>query len=218
MYTVYCHTCPNGKKYIGITSCHPVEKRWGASGILYKEQLFYSAIQEFGWNNIKHEVITDGLTKEQAEKMEEALIKEYKCLDRNHGYNVAYKSVIHTHTEETKQKMSKTRKGQKHSDEHNKAVAEALRGKKLSKEHIEHVRLSHIGYKMPKEQKEKISKSCTNKGIKKVSQYSLKGEYIRTFQSMKDALKSVNGKTISNISSCCTGRRKNAYGYIWKYA
>ena len=217
MFKVYCHTCPNGKRYIGITSCS-VKKRWGSNGILYKEQLFYSAIQEFGWDNIKHEILFDGLTKEQAEEIETELIKKYKCLDRNYGYNVAYKGVIHTHTDETRQKMSRTRKGRTPSETNRKALSKALTGKKMSAEHIEHLRTSHIGYVMPKEQKEKISKSCMNKRIKKVSQYSLGGEYIRTFQSMKDALESVNGKTVSNISSCCTGRRDKAYGYIWKYA
>ena len=47
-------------------------------------------------------------------------------------------------------------------------------------------------------------------------QFSLKGEYIQTFDSMGDALKEVNGKSVGNISSCCSGKKKNAYGYLWK--
>jgi hypothetical protein len=33
-----------------------------------------------------------------------------------------------------------------------------------------------------------------------------------------EAVTAVNGKSSSNISSCCKGKKKSAYGYIWKYA
>jgi predicted GIY-YIG superfamily endonuclease len=67
-YCVYCHDFPNGKKYIGITS--DVEKRW-RNGKGYETQgKIANAIKHFGWNNIKHEVLIDGLTQEQAEKIE----------------------------------------------------------------------------------------------------------------------------------------------------
>lgn len=47
-------------------------------------------------------------------------------------------------------------------------------------------------------------------------QFSLSGEYIQTFDSIGDALREVNGKSVGNISSCCSGKKKNAYGYLWK--
>lgn len=52
---------------------------------------------------------------------------------------------------------------------------------------------------------------------KPVEQYTLDGEYIKTFESRKAAAKElgVNG---THISSVCTGQRKAAYGYIWRYA
>lgn len=87
MYTVYKHTCPNGKVYIGITKQKP-ERRWGAHGCGYKEnEYFYRAIQKYGWENIKHEIIAEGLTEEEADIMEIDLISKYRANDRSCGYN-----------------------------------------------------------------------------------------------------------------------------------
>lgn len=50
---------------------------------------------------------------------------------------------------------------------------------------------------------------------KKVSQYDLQGNFIKTFDSIKEAQKETN---ISSISTCCRGICKTAGGYIWRYA
>jgi hypothetical protein len=51
---------------------------------------------------------------------------------------------------------------------------------------------------------------------KKVDQYTLDGEYIRTFDSLKEAwLKT--GATIGGIGHVCKGLQKSAGGYLWKY-
>jgi group I intron endonuclease len=65
-------------------------------------------------------------------------------------------------------------------------------------------------------EEDSIDESHTwNNGIK-VAQYSLSGELISIFQSLKEAEKKigVNSKT---ISLCCKGKRKTVGGYIWKY-
>ena len=51
---------------------------------------------------------------------------------------------------------------------------------------------------------------------KKVKQYDLKGNYIKTFNSVVEASKEVNVYK-SNISSCCKGKLKTSAGYEWKY-
>lgn len=71
MYYVYKHTCPNKKVYIGITGCTP-EFRW-QGGYGYKENgKFFKDILYYGWSNIKHEILAEGLTKEEALNMESA--------------------------------------------------------------------------------------------------------------------------------------------------
>lgn len=217
MYTVYKHTCPNGKIYIGITSLD-VKTRWGKNGSLYKNMLFGKAIQKYGWDNIKHEILYEGLSKPEAELKEIELISKYKSNCKDFGYNIESGGYVNRHTQQTRDKMSKTRKNKPLSEQHKKSLSMSRKGINFSDEHIENLRKSHMGYIMPQTQKDKISKNCIDKGVKKVVQLSLNGDYIATFNSLKDALKSVNGKTSSNISSCCRGNRKNAYGYKWKYA
>ena len=57
-YTVYMHTVPNGLVYIGITRQTPPERRWGRAGRKYRNNpSFWAAIQQYGWSNIKHEVL-----------------------------------------------------------------------------------------------------------------------------------------------------------------
>lgn len=95
MYTVYKHTAPNGKVYIGITKQRP-ERRWGKGGRGYKENdYFYRAIQKYGWDNFKHEIIAENLTEEEAGLMEIDLISQHRSVDRSCGYNRHAGGVIH---------------------------------------------------------------------------------------------------------------------------
>ena len=56
---------------------------------------------------------------------------------------------------------------------------------------------------------ERISKS--------VIQYSLYGEFIKEWPSIIQIERDL-GFSPGNISQCCNGKRKSAYGYIWKFA
>ena len=88
-FYVYKHTCPNEKIYIGITKQQPI-KRWGYNGYGYrKNTLFYRAIQKYGWSNIKHEILYENLSKEEAEQKEIELIEKYKSNQPKYGYNIA---------------------------------------------------------------------------------------------------------------------------------
>ena len=88
-YCVYCHTNRvNGKKYVGITSRRP-EARWGKNGICYKHSShFYNAIQKFGWDNFEHNVLFEGMSREEAENKEIELIAEWNLGNKKFGYNL----------------------------------------------------------------------------------------------------------------------------------
>lgn len=52
----------------------------------------------------------------------------------------------------------------------------------------------------------------------KVKQFTLSGEYVKTWGSIKEAEEFLNiCGAEPNIVSCCQGKRKRAYGYIWRY-
>lgn len=73
---------------------------------------------------------------------------------------------------------------------------------------------NRINYrKMPiKEAFEKNTNRC-----KKVKQYDLQGNHIRTWKSMNEAAETI-GINSNSICTCCKGKRKTAGGYIWRYA
>lgn len=123
-FYVYKHTCPNEKIYIGITKQQPI-KRWGYNGYGYrKNALFYRAIKKYGWSNIKHEILYESLSKEEAEQKEIELIQKYKSNQPQYGYNVANGgNTTGTVSEATKKKISKTLKGFEFSDERRKNIS-----------------------------------------------------------------------------------------------
>ena len=84
-FHVYIHTCPNGKRYVGLTRNKP-EVRW-QKGIGYLGSLFGNAIKKYGWSSIQHEVI-DVDTEEEMKYLERYLIAFYKTQDRRYGYNI----------------------------------------------------------------------------------------------------------------------------------
>lgn len=51
---------------------------------------------------------------------------------------------------------------------------------------------------------------------KLIHQYDPNGNYLRTFNSIKEAAEFVGGKN-NSISAAARGEHKTAYGYIWKY-
>lgn len=85
---VYKHVFPNGKVYFGYTSYKNPKQRWGKNGNGYKNQPVYDAIKHFGWDNIKHEIIAEGIsTIAEAKMLEKKLINEHYSNDINFGYN-----------------------------------------------------------------------------------------------------------------------------------
>ena len=77
IYTVYKHIFPNKKEYIGITSQIP-EDRW-KDGRGYKNNTeMYSAILQYGWNQIKHEILFTGLSYNEAREIELKMIADLK--------------------------------------------------------------------------------------------------------------------------------------------
>lgn len=110
-YKVYKHTFPNGKVYIGITSKKNVKERWGENGKYYKSQFVYRAIQKYGWENIRHDILFENLTKEQAEQKEIELIALYESNKSNKGYNIQNGGNTQgTMAFSTREKISRLRK------------------------------------------------------------------------------------------------------------
>ncbi len=214
-YVVYVHrNLINGKVYIGITNQKPIHNRWRKNGIGYRECIkFYNAIKKYGWDNFKHIVLFENLTKEEAEDKEIELISKYKSNQNKYGYNIANGGNHQgTVSEETKKKISKSLKGRTFTAEHKRKMSEAQLGEKNHR----------YGKITSAEIKEKISignilhPSSGQFPHKKVNQYNLQGEYIKTWNSMGE-IERILHINHSMISECCNGKQKTSGGYIWKY-
>lgn len=167
-YTVYMHTTPSGKRYIGITA-QTVEKRWqNGYGYAYGENdYFFNAIRKYGWDNIKHEILFEGLTKSEAEEKEIELIAKYNTASRECGYNHETGGyATPKHTEEYKRRMSKLQKEiWEKSEGRREKMAELRRGKHLSDETKEKLRQANLGKQQSLETRKK--RANTLRGMKK---------------------------------------------------
>ena len=59
-------------------------------------------------------------------------------------------------------------------------------------------------------------KGSLNPNSKSIAQYDINGNFIKIWDCMESAAKSLSGNR-RNIYKCCTNKQKSAYGYIWKY-
>ena len=84
----------NGKIYIGMTN--NLKTRWSGNGTQYSvrggiktSRPFWNAIQKYGWENFKKEVLYDGLTRDEAIKTEIETIKKFDSTNKIVGYNLS---------------------------------------------------------------------------------------------------------------------------------
>ena len=189
-YTVYRHTSPSGKVYIGITKRNPV-RRWN-NGKGYRSQIVFDrAIQKYGWDNFKHEILFSDLSKEEAEAKEVELIKLHMATDAKHGYNVENGGNCgEKHSLETRMKISAANKGR----------STWAKGRHFTEKHKNNLREANLH---------------KQKGSKPILQLDDSGVVICEYESIRDAERRTNVNRRS-ISFCLNGINKHAGGYVWK--
>ena len=230
-YCVYMHISPSGKKYIGIT-CRKPQKRWNYGKGYVDNDYFYKAIQKYGWSNFDHIILCTGLTREEASLLEIILIEKHDTTNRDKGYNLDGGGIKRkVMSEETKRKIgdahrgkytdaqwaaTKARmgKGHPHTEETKRHLSEVHTGKKMSKESCLKMSISRKG-KMPSNLEQLLE--MNRKKRRAVEQYTLNGEYVKTYGSLTLAAEAT-GIKVTGIGACCRGRYSNSGGYIWKYA
>lgn len=221
-YIVYRHTSPSGKMYIGITQ-QKARKRWDYGHGYIKQPYMYRAIQKYGWDNFEHEILLEGLTKEEAELAERLFIGYWDLTNRDKGYNIDNGGYgWGKHSEETRHKMSQQRKGKyagennpmygrKHSEESKRKMSEARLGRKYSEETKRRMSVAKRGKRYPNCGKGAL------KLMKRVACIDVKtNDIINTYKSLKNAQEQT-GIPTGNICACCKGRLRTAGGYKWKY-
>lgn len=192
-YSLYVHTTPSNKKYVGITNREP-SARWRKDGKGYRNNpYFYNAIQKYGWDNIIHNILADNLTEEEAIKAEMELIEKLHTTDREYGYNHSL--------------------GGEHPS-NNMANVEEYR--------LKQAMTTHELWKNPEFRKKATStrkpppNHSPSFARKPVLQFTKDGEFVARFESVREAAKSINAQ-IMKISNCCNGWSKSSHGFVWKF-
>lgn len=232
-YCVYIHTSPSGKRYVGITCQNPI-RRW-RKGKGYKPKNgqitpFWNAIQRYGWDNFKHEIVLSGLSKADACQAEIDLIEKYRTRDNEFGYNVSVGGDVPMAdcSDQTRQKMRnsayekwsreeyvKTHTGEEHwthkqgySQKSVDAMRKANTGIKRTQEQIERLREKGKGQKRlrGKDNGKSTMIECVDKCGNVV------GIYYGSCEAERET-----GVPFQNIMKVCHGERKSAGGYLWRF-
>lgn len=225
-WIVYKHTSPSGKVYIGITSRTP-KYRWSDGRGYIANDYFFKAIQKYGWDNIKHEILFENLTKEEAEAKEIELIEQYNSTDRACGYNISYGGSAPTSGLHWKRPKEGILSGKKHP----------MFGKHLTDDQKKHLSKCNSGEKHPQygthrseETKRKISEAQRGKIIpeeqrKQISE-TLKGHVaqnrkavvcIETGEIFESCEAAKQAKQITSLYKALRDQTKTAGGYHWQY-
>lgn len=220
-YTIYQHTTPNNKIYIGITSMI-AKKRWN-NGLGYRHNIyFYNAIQKYGWDNIKHEILFSDLTKEEAEQKEIELIAFYKSNQKEYGYNIENGgNGAGKLTQAQKEHLRIINKNRKLTQKQLDALAYG-RALAMSEEEKRKIGLANKG-RSPWNKGKRLSQDSIDKMIKGRAEYNKthckKVICIETgvvYSSSSEAGRQT-GLSQSKISNCCCGTRKTTGGYHWAF-
>ena len=216
-YCIYYHrNLINNKIYIGQTK-NPTT-RWFTSN--YKGCIkLYRAIKKYGRENFETQILINNLTVEEANIIEEYLIKYYDTI--KNGYNLKSGGLNNKYSEESKLKMKRSQKRKK------KVIC--LETNIIYESTMEIQR--KLGYNNTN-----ISACCNGKlytaygfhwrylndkkEINNIDKRKRKVRCVETnkiYESVSMAAKELNLQR-PNITHCCQGELKTTGGFHWEYA
>ena len=204
----------NCKKYVGQT-VHP-RKRYlqHKRGERADSQIIDRAILKYGAENFDYTVLLTihADTREELrgllDEAEIALIRlEQSYYKTGLGYNMTLGGMTrgsYNHSEETRLKLSKIKKGKKLSEAAKRNIAEGHRGLKLSEQHKASLQKAHKA------------------DMRRIRQLTVNGVLIAEYDSIK-AAERTTGINRGGISACINGRQQRTTGrdgvsYLWKLA
>ena len=207
----------NGKKYIGQTRQKNPKNRWrqhcsDPRGILK------TAMDKYKKENFEFKILCEVDNEDLNKREEEEILKHHTLAPC--GYNLHKGGDCHEVHPETieKQKSQWGSKhplwNQKHTQETKQKISEATKGSNnpmYGKKHTTEV-LKNLSLRNHMNGKTGGLAPIS----KRVDAYSLDGEFLQTFECIKDAAESI-GRSITGISNCIHGRANTSGGFIWKF-
>lgn len=133
-FTVYRHTSPSGKQYVGITS-KPVEERWGRYGSGYVDNKhFWNAICKYGWDSFIHEILACDLSLEDACSLECYMIATFDLMNPDKGYNQTSGGEYSVPSDEIRAVLSQRTSSKWQDPEFRSKIVSKLKGHPVSHE------------------------------------------------------------------------------------
>ena len=192
----------NGKIYIGKTE-RSISERWrehikDSQKEENKHRPLYRAFNKYGLGNFSIEIIEETLTPEEREIFWIEQKRSFK-----NGYNATiggdgkpyldYDLIIATYNELQSIRDTALKIGCNET-----TVSRILKNNHIQKLSSQEVNIKKFG--------------------KIVNQYDLNNNFIQSFPSASAAADFLNKKGVSHITDVCKGKRKTAYGFIWRFA
>lgn len=235
LYCLYKHVNKVNKKiYVGITSI-PFKDRWSKGTCYKRNPYFYNSICKYGWNNFKHYMLKnnrwikvseeDDFTKDYSYSFEEAcnLEKKYiKLYKHKYGecnvYNITPggETVSRAHCKKVLQydlqgNFIKEFNSIKEASIETKANRTSITNCCKSKSKT----AGRYQWMFKDDDKKILPITIDNKNLK-LLQYDLRGNYVKTYNSLKEATR-ITKISECGIYKCCKGIQKVTGGYQWKY-
>ncbi len=238
MYTIYRHiSVVTGKSYVGYTlTKKSSERRWLEHCKCAEEGsnlVFHQAIRKHGKDSWIHEILQKDISPDEVIDIEKFWIKECRSHYSEFGYNMTYGGdgcVGVLVTEETRRKMSESRKGKNHSEISKNKMREKATGRSLassSKEKVGIATLERFSDPLFKEKHSNRTREAMknlNEDVREklrnrrrpVGKFTKEGLLLERFESVSQAAQSV-GVTTTAISACARGKSSSCKGYQWRY-
>ena len=228
-WIVYMYTFPNDKRYIGKTCRSMSERQRNILWEGYKNcTLLWNAIQKYGVENIKQDILFDNnMTDEEASRLEQICILLFKCnvnrfSNPSYGYNL---------TDGGDGVSGMIRRDDAHMEQVRKMI-ENRRGCKLTEEHKRKLSVAHTGLKMApmsEDTKRKIgianSRENMSEETRRRRSNSKKKQVVAThkttkesivFNSVSEAANYFNVQS-SAVTRWCDKTRNATNGFIFDY-
>lgn len=228
---VYKITSPVGGIYVGHsrdikarkksyeTRCHPGQRK------------LYNSIKKYGWESHSFQII-DTYPPDWLNNMEVYWIFKYRSFETDNGLNLTCGGFYEIPGEETRDLRRRLVSGSNNPMHGKKPTEES--NEKRRKAHAlivettrERSRRTSTGRVFSLESRKKKSKALMGHSVsdnarkkigeansKKVYQYSLSGDFIKEWSSVKEAHRALKAH---NISNCCKGKGKSSGGFKWSY-
>jgi len=200
MIGIYKITSPTGKMYIG-KSIHVNERinSYKYASRRQSQHKLNNSIKKYGLENHIFEIIEECI-EELLDEREIYWINFYNSVTE--GLNLKYGGEGGKHSQEVKDKKSKSMTGKKASLETKQKMSQSKKG--------------HSMYNDEWKEKMKQKTWVSGTSSKPILQFDLDGNFIKEYVSCAEAKKALNTTSVS-INNVLTGISKTAHGYKWKY-